>query len=145
MSSTNTYTFGIHQDLTPSALFFLIFLDEAQRQLGVEDIVALGGAIVGYPFLSTRGKFAGATKGTSVASIISRKMLPYDIKYRMLPTLTLKSAAQLKFIFTRNLGVFVGRAIPVVGEVVLVIDIFFIASSSVRNYNKIVKREDKIF
>ena len=145
MSSENTYAFGIHQDLTPSALFFLIFLDEAQRQLGIEDIAALGGAIVGYPFLSTRGKFAGATKGTSVASIVSRKMLPYDIKYRILPTLTLKSAAQLKVIFTRNLGVFVGRAIPVVGEVILVIDIFFIASSSVRNYNKIVKIEDKIF
>jgi hypothetical protein len=145
MSSPNTYTFGIHQELAPSALFFLIFLDEAQRQLGIEDIVALGGAIVGYPFLSTRGKFAGATKGTSIASIVSRKILPYDIKYRMLPTLTLKSAAHLKVIFTRNLGVFVGRAIPVVGEVVLVIDIFFIASNSVRNYNKIVKREDKIF
>ncbi|HEX7982709.1 MAG TPA: hypothetical protein VF616_04280 [Duganella sp.] len=145
MSSANTYNFGMHRDLTPSALFFLIFLDEAQRQLGIEDIVALGGAIVGYPFLSTRGKFSGATKGTSVASIVSRKMLPYDIKYRILPTLTLKSAAQLKVIFTRNLGVFVGRAIPVVGEVVLVIDIFFITSNSVRNYNKIVKREDKIF
>ena len=145
MSSANTYNFGIHRDLTPSELFFLIFLDEAQQQLGVEDIVSLAGAIVGYPFLSTRAKFGGATPGTSIASVVSRKLLPQNIKYRILPTLTLKSVANLKIIFTRNLGAFVGRAIPVVGQVVLAIDVICITSSSVSNYNRIVKREDKIF
>lgn len=147
MSNTmsNTYNFGIHSDLTPQELFFLVFLDETQEQLGIKDLAAVSGIIVGHPFLSTRGKFAGATKGTSIASKVARKLLPFEIKYKILPTLTLKSVANLKIIFTRNIGTFVGRAIPVVGQVVLTYDAFRISFNAVRNYNRIVKKEDQIF
>lgn len=141
----NLYSYGIHHDLTASQLFFVVMLDESASHLGVSDLAALGGAIVGWPFLSTRQKPKGATIGTSIASRVARRHLDYEIRWRILPTLTLASVRNMKIIFTRNLGVFVGRAVPVVGEAIIAHDVWTISHRTVAHYNRLVKPEDQVF
>lgn len=142
---SNTYTYGIHQQLQPQELLFLVFVDTAASHFGIDDVTAIGAVIAGYPMLPTRGKFAGATKGTSIASVVSRKVLPFELKHRILPTITWKSMLQLKVLLVKNIGTFVGRTIPVVGVVVLAYDAYKISTESVRAYNELVQEEDKVF
>ncbi|KWE60353.1 hypothetical protein WL77_26545 [Burkholderia ubonensis] len=51
----------------------------------------------------------------------------------------------LRMAFTRNLGAWVGRTIPVVGEVFLAVDASMIMLNTVRVYNAIAKPEDRVF
>ncbi|AVS76987.1 hypothetical protein C8234_02185 [Paracidovorax avenae] len=141
---SNTYTYGIHQDLQPQELFFLVFVDKAASHFGIDDVMAIGAVIAGYPMLPTRRKFAGATKGTSIASVVFRRALPFDLKQKILPTITFRSMRQLKILFVRNIGAFVGRTIPVIGVFVLAYDAFIISTESVSAYNVLVKEEDRI-
>lgn len=46
---------------------------------------------------------------------------------------------------TRNIGKFVGRAVPVVGWAMAAHDAATISIRSVRHYNRLVKQEDRIF
>ncbi|WP_167284020.1 STM2901 family protein [Paraburkholderia sp. Cy-641] len=142
---STTYNYGVHTYLSPSELFFLVFLDEASQRLGVDDLVSVSAILAGWPFLPTRRKPIGTTKGTSIASRVSRRHLDYEIKFRILPTLTLQSVRKLKILFTNNLGVFVGRSIPVIGEVFLAYDATTITYKSIRHYNLLVKPEDRVY
>ncbi|WP_176316851.1 STM2901 family protein [Burkholderia vietnamiensis] len=142
---SNAYNFGAHRDLTPIELFFLIFLDEACKEFGVDDIAAVAAILAGQNWLPTRAKPFGATPGTSVASILSRKYLDYDLKKKILPTLTNASVRRLKFIMVRNIGVFAGRAVPVVGWAITARDVTMISIHSVSRYNMLVKPEDRVF
>jgi len=63
-----TYFYKGLTNLSAGELFFFIFLEEAQKQLGTGDVVALALIILGQPTQSTRGKPAGATPGTSILS-----------------------------------------------------------------------------
>ncbi|WP_175776690.1 STM2901 family protein [Burkholderia anthina] len=141
----NTYDFGTHRDLTPMELFFLVFIDETCKKLGVDDVAAVVAIAAGQNWIPTRAKPFGTTPGTSVASILSRKYLDYDLKKKILPTLTNASVKRLRFILVRNIGVFVGRAVPVVGWVVAANDVTMISIHSVARYNALVKPEDKVF
>ncbi|MBR8208142.1 hypothetical protein DF047_07265 [Burkholderia cenocepacia] len=141
----NTYAFGTHRDLTPMELFFLVFIDETCKELGVDDVAAVVAIVAGQNWMPTRAKPFGTTPGTSVASILSRKYLDYDLKKKILPTLTNASVKRLKFILVRNIGVFVGRAVPVVGWVIAAKDVTMISVRSVSRYNALVKPEDKVF
>ncbi|OED09245.1 STM2901 family protein [Burkholderia sp. A2] len=141
----NTYAFGTHRDLTPMELFFLVFIDETCKELGVDDVAAVVAIVAGQNWMPTRAKPFGTTPGTSVASILSRKYLDYDLKKKILPTLTNASVKRLKFILVRNIGVFVGRAVPVVGWVIAAKDVTTISIRSVSRYNALVKPEDKVF
>ncbi|HDR9511358.1 hypothetical protein C5615_34430 [Burkholderia cepacia] len=141
----NTYAFGTHRDLTPMELFFLVFIDETCKELGVDDVAAVVAIVAGQNWMPTRAKPFGTTPGTSVASILSRKYLDYDLKKKILPTLTNASVKRLRFILVRNIGVFVGRAVPVVGWVIAAKDVTMISIRSVSRYNSLVKPEDKVF
>ncbi|WP_414142871.1 STM2901 family protein [Burkholderia cepacia] len=143
--TNNTYSFGTHRDLTPMELFFLVFIDETCKELGVDDVAAVVAIVAGQNWMPTRAKPFGTTPGTSVASILSRKYLDYDLKKKILPTLTNASVKRLKFILVRNIGVFVGRAVPVVGWVIAAKDVTMISIRSVSRYNALVKPEDKVF
>ncbi|RQM44421.1 hypothetical protein EHZ19_28660 [Paraburkholderia bannensis] len=46
--SGNVYDYGIHRNLSPSELFFLVFLDEASQQMGIDDLVDVAAIIVGW-------------------------------------------------------------------------------------------------
>ncbi|HEF5870282.1 TPA: hypothetical protein SAY52_000847 [Burkholderia cenocepacia] len=46
---------------------------------------------------------------------------------------------------TKNLGAWVGRTIPVIGEVFLAADAAVIMFNTVRRYNAVAKPEDRVF
>ncbi|ORT88162.1 hypothetical protein B7G54_06030 [Burkholderia puraquae] len=50
----------------------------------------------------------------------------------------------IRIAFTRRLGAWVGRAIPVVGEVFLARDAYLIMRNTVSTCNRIVKPEDRV-
>ncbi len=50
----------------------------------------------------------------------------------------------IRIAFTRRLGAWIGRTIPVVGEVFLARDAFLIMRNTVSSYNRIVKPEDRV-
>lgn len=142
---SNQYKYGIHDGLTREELFFLIVIDETCKQLGTDDVVGVASVLLGQRFIPTRGKFSGAVRGTSIASVVSRSLLPYELKYRLLPTVTsFKSLFLLRIKFTRSVGAFVGRAIPGVGWVILASDASTIIYRSVISYNGLVKAEDRL-
>lgn len=63
-----TYFYADRPNLTASELFFMIFCEQVADQLGVDDFTAIIAVVSGMNILSTRGKFAGAIPGTSLAS-----------------------------------------------------------------------------
>lgn len=137
------YKYRGEENLSSSELFIAIVIDNTMDQLGVNDVAAVSAIISGQPILKTRGKFAGATKGTSIASKYASRYLPYKSPVR-LPTITGASVSQLKIAFTKNIGRFVGRAIPVLGWVILAADVVAIMYKSQAQYNKIVSESDML-
>ncbi len=138
----NRYSFHDMGDLTPSELFFWVAVDETLKQLGVKDLVAGALVLAGQPILGTATKLGGATIGTSPASVVSRKLLNYELRTR-LPTITNASFRTMRFMFTKNLGAFVGRAVPVVGWLILAYDVEEIIRHSILSYNAIAKPDDR--
>lgn len=67
----NLYTYGIHKNLIPAELFVYIAIDEIGKGLGIHNVDAITAIFLGQNNIAVRGKFKGATKGTSVASIIA--------------------------------------------------------------------------
>ncbi|NLA20921.1 hypothetical protein GPU89_35560 [Burkholderia cepacia] len=51
-------------------------LDEIRKQLGLDDLAAASAMLLGQGDVPVPGKFAGATPGTSVASLAARKLFP---------------------------------------------------------------------
>jgi len=115
--------------------------------LGVQDIVAVANIILGNNNIDVPGKPLTSTPGTSVVSLFFRRHMSYKFRRRILPTLTLKSFSLrgLKIFWVNNLGAFVGRAVPVVGWVILANDVAQISFRTVHRYNMIVRQEDKIW
>ncbi|MDA8445062.1 STM2901 family protein [Paracidovorax valerianellae] len=140
----NTYNYHDLTNLPPEELFLWIAIDQTLDQLGGADIAAAAAVLSGQPFLPTRGKFGGATKGTSIASVVSRKMLQQRMPFA-LPTITGASLRTLKITFTRSLGAFVGRLVPGVGWTVLAYDVFQIINKSITVYNSIAMKEDRLW
>jgi hypothetical protein len=87
----------------------------------------------------------GATKGTSVASVMSRSLFRYELKKKILPTFTMQSIKRLRWVLTHKLSVFIGRTLPGVGWVLLASDVSQIAYQTVIKYNRIVLPEDRVF
>ncbi|KVD37256.1 hypothetical protein WS61_24655 [Burkholderia sp. ABCPW 11] len=142
----STYRYGIHEGLSRDALFFLIFIEETGKALGVDDAVGVAMVLLGQRFIPTRGKFANAVKGTSIASVVSRRLLPYELKHRILQTVTsFRSLIMLRIKLTQNIGAFVGRAVPGVGWAILATDVALITYRTIGAYNSMVKPEDRLY
>ncbi|NIE86642.1 MULTISPECIES: STM2901 family protein [unclassified Burkholderia] len=142
MSETR-YSYGARQNLSPAEVFVLVALDETRRQLGLDDLAAASAVLLGQADVPVPGKFVGATEGTSVASLAARKLFPQKLSFR-LPMITGIGLSGVRVVFTRRLGAWVGRTIPVVGEVFLARDAYLIMRNTVRTYNRIVKPEDRV-
>ncbi|WP_218068240.1 STM2901 family protein [Candidatus Thiosymbion oneisti] len=127
-------------------LYFLIVVDKTLEQLGVQDVIAAALIISGQPILPTCVKIGGptVTRGTSPTSKYASKILPHTSPLR-LPTVTGRNIRTLKITFTRNIGRFIGRTVPVVGWVILASDVVQIFWKAMRTYNEIVDNEDKFF
>ncbi len=141
------YFYAGMPNLSAGELFFWITVDETMKQLGVDDIGAVVGILCGQPNLSTRQKPKGSIKGTSVASVYARKLLPnVMLPFNMrLPTIIGTNPKTMKIITTRNLRTFVGRTIPILGWVILLSDVTLIIYNTVVHYNKIVRDSDKLW
>lgn len=138
------YSYNTLTNLSREELFFWIAVDQTLEQLGGADIAAAAAVLSGQPFLPTRGKFAGATKGTSVASVVSRHLLKQQLPFA-LPTLTGASLSTLKITFTKSLGAFVGRLVPGVGWTILAYDVVQVIRNTLFQYNMRVRREDQLW
>ena len=142
---SNAYTFEMHRDLTPAELFLWIALDQTKRQLGFADLAAAATWLLSSNDVPVAGKMLTATEGTSVMSIFLRKVINKKTDIR-LATITWRSfgANGFKFIYTRRLGAFVGRWIPVVDIVFLGYDATVIVYRAIQRFNTMVKPEDRI-
>ncbi|KMQ80055.1 putative membrane protein [Candidatus Burkholderia pumila] len=120
----NAYSYGEFSPLPPHTFMLCCLTEAALQKMRLKnletDAYAILTILVGWPFRGTRGKFAGATKETSLASIVCRALFDIDFKQKILPTLTLTSVNTLRFRMVNNLGVFIGPTIPLVGWAVLV-------------------------
>ena len=140
---SRTYSYNGMDDLSPGEVFFWVAVDKTLDQFGVKDFVAAAMVLSGQPIITTRAKFGGATPGTSPASLAGRRLLNYEMRVR-LPTITGASFRTLKLTFTRNLGAFVGRTVPIVGWLMLAYDAEEIIRHTVSTYNGVVAAEDRI-
>ncbi|WON76607.1 STM2901 family protein [Serratia sp. UGAL515B_01] len=141
-----TYFYKGLTNLTPQELLFWVFVEEVEKQLGIQDIIGVAAVVLGSNIIDVPGKPSTATPGTSHASLFFRKHISYKFKTRVLPTLTRKSFSLrgIKIMWVNNLGAFVGRAVPVLGWVILANDVSTIGYRTLRNYNTIARPEDKI-
>lgn len=143
-----TYFYAGRPNLSASEVLFMIFCEQVADQIGVNDFGAIVAIVAGLNISSTRGKFAGATPGTSYASRGARKVFG-NAKFpwgKELPSVIGGyPPRQLKIIMTRKVSTFVGRAIPVVGWVILSYDLLQITVNTVRKYNSIARGGDKIW
>jgi hypothetical protein len=141
--SDNRYSFGIHKNLRAVDLFTYVALDETAKQFGISDLTAAAAVLFGQADIPVSGKLAGATVGTSVASLTARRILPFRVSMR-LPMITSVGLKGVRIAFTRNLGAFVGRMIPVVGEIFLAVDAIQIMRHTLTAYNRLVRPEDRL-
>lgn len=139
-----TYFYDGSSNLSAGELFFWITIDETLDHFGISDIAAVTGIYLGANSVTVAGKFVGATPGTSVASIYSRKLFRDRMLPVRLPT-WVGFPPNVKRIMTQRLGTFVGRTIPVVGWVILAVDVSVIMFKSVNKYNTIVHPSDRLW
>ena len=142
-----TYFYAGRTNLTAGGLLFMVFCEQFAEQLGVQDFAAIVAVISGRRDLPTRAKPADALKGTSRASRGARKVFgdskfPLGIK---LPSIVGLPPATLRMHMTRKIGTFVGRAIPVVGWIILAKDVSEIMFNTITVYNSIARGDDKLW
>jgi len=140
-----TYFYKGIGNLSAHELLFWVFLDNVEKQLGIQDIGAIAAILLGDNSIPVSGKPLTATPGTSYASLFFRKHLNIRVKRNIFPTLTKGSVQNFKFRMVNNLGVFVGRAVPVAGWILLASDVSRIAFNTTVEYNRIARGKDKIW
>lgn len=126
----------------------MIFCENVVDQLasGLVDFGAVVAIISGRNTLPTRAKPNDAEKETSYASKASRKVFikaqfSFCIKLSSVISGYLPSTIRAIAI----IGTFTGRAIPVVGWVILSSDISQIIYRTIRDYNAIARGNDKLW
>ncbi len=143
-----TYFYAGRSNLTAAELFFMVFIMNTANHFGIKDIAAIAALYSGINNQFTRTKPIDAIPGTSRASkavrgVLKTTMFPFGIK---MPTwIGGYTPWTVKLIMVRKVSTFIGRTIPLIGEVILVIDISQIVYCSVRDYNAIARSEDKIW
>jgi hypothetical protein len=143
-----TYFYAGKSNLTASELFFMIFCETTANHFGIDDVVAVVALYSGVNNQTTRQKPRGAKEGTSQVSKAMRKYFktakfPFGIK---LPTWVggyTPWTAERRMV--AKISTFLGRTIPLVGEVILFSDVCQISYCSVRDYNRIARGHDKLW
>lgn len=139
-----TYFYNGSSNLSAGELFFWIMIDETLDHFGISDIAAITGVYLGSNSITVAGKFAGATPGTSVASIYSRKLFRDRMLPIGLPT-WVGFPPKVNMIMTKRLGTFVGRTIPVIGWVIFASDVSSITYKTISKYNIIARQSDRVW
>lgn len=143
-----TYFYAGRSNLTASELFFMIFVINTANQFGVKDIAAVAALFSGVNNQVTRAKPGDAIPGTSrvskkIRGMLGNRMFPFGIK---MPTwIGGYTPWTVKRRMVRKVSTFVGRTIPLIGEVILIADVTQITFCSVRDYNVIARGNDKLW
>ncbi|MDN0109504.1 STM2901 family protein [Yersinia mollaretii] len=144
----NTYFYAGRSNLTASQLLFMVFCENTANQLGVQDFGAIVSIVAGLNVLPTRTKPRDAIEGTSLASRGSRKVFgkakfPWGV--RLPSVIGGYPPSTLKIKMVAKISAFTGRAIPVVGWIILAADVSEITWCTLRDYNRIARGNDKIW
>lgn len=140
-----TYFYGGLTNLSAGELFFWIMIDvTVEHFTGAKDVIGAAAVYVGQNNVPVRGKFRGATPDTSHASKLALKMLKQTQLPFRIPTLV-GGPMKVKVRMTNKLAAIAGRAVPVLGWVILASDIALIGWEATNRYNRIVSPEDKIW
>lgn len=141
-----TYFYHGHANVTPGELFDLIFIEQLADALGITT-EAVSMVLIGQPFIPVSGKLSAATNtpGTSVASIISRKLLgdarfPFGLR----PSAPMGKLPKLKMVPTNKIATFLGRWVPFVGYAELIITVQLVAKRTRDKYNLMARPKDRI-
>lgn len=143
-----TYFYAGKSNLKPAELLFMIFCEHTVEQFGLDDFAAVVALYSGMNTQTTRAKPGNAIAGTSRVSKRVRKMLkttmfPFGIS---LPTwIGGYTPWTVKMKMVRKISTFIGRTIPLIGELILVSDVSQIVYRSIRDYNTIARGNDKIW
>jgi len=143
-----TYFYAGRLNLTASELFFIIFCETTADQFGLDDVFAVAGLYSGINNQKTRKKPKGAKEGTSRASKTMRNFFktakfPYGTKLPTCPGGYTPWTVKRRMV--AKITTFAGRTIPLVGEIIILADISQIIYRSVRDYNRIARREDRLW
>lgn len=139
-----TYFYDGSSNLSAGELFFWVMIDETLDHFGITDIAAVTAIYLGSNNITVAEKLAGATPGTSVASIYSRRLFRGRMMPMKLPT-WIGYPPNAKRIMTQKLGTFVGRTIPLAGWVILAVDVTTITFKAVNKYNTIAHPSDRLW
>ncbi|MGB9095813.1 STM2901 family protein [Erwinia sp.] len=145
-----TYFYAGRSNLTAGELLFMIFCEKTVDQfgLGLADFGAVVAILSGRNDLTTRTKPGNALEGTSHASKTSRKVFK-NMKFpfgKKLPTwIGGYTPWTVKRRMTAKIGTFVGRTIPLLGNVIIAADVSQIIYYATRDYNMIARGDDKIW
>ncbi|WP_154898677.1 STM2901 family protein [Serratia ficaria] len=143
-----TYFYAGRPNLSAGEMFLMVFCEQVAEQLGVDDFGAIVAIVSGLNVSKTRGKFRGNIEDTSYASrgarkVFGKKTFPGNVK---LPSVVGGyPLSTMRVILTRKMGTFVGRAVPVVGWIILAKDVTEISFKSVTRYNSIARGDDKLW
>ncbi|MCP2002113.1 UNVERIFIED_ORG: hypothetical protein J2Y78_000653 [Buttiauxella agrestis ATCC 33320] len=141
-----TYFYHGHANVTPGELFDLIFLEQLADSLGVTTEAATL-VLIGQPIIPVSGKLAAAenTPGTSIASVLSRRILK-DIRFPfgIRPSAPMGKFSKLKMVPTNKIATFIGRWIPFIGYAQLIIMLEVVAKNTRNKYNLIARPKDRI-
>jgi len=141
-----TYFYKGVSNISAGELFFWIFIDEVNEQLGgIKDVIAMATIILGMPLIPVEGKPLSATKGTSIASLSMRTLIKTRLPGRGWATITNAAITHRRLTYTKNLGAFVGRWTPFIGYAITAYDLSVIPFKAVKKYNSIVRDEHKIW
>ena len=143
-----TYFYRGRCNLNATELFFMVFVINTAEHFGVKDIAAVAALYSGANNQTTRAKPIDAIPGTSRASkairgMLKNTMFPFGIE---MPTwIGGYTPWTVKLKMVRKISTFIGRTIPLIGEVILVADVSQISYCTVRDYNAIARGSDKIW
>ena len=143
----NTYYAG-RSNLTASQLLFMIFCENTANQLGVRDFEAIVAIVAGLNISPVSGKFANAIPNTSYASrgarwFFGNARFPRGI--RLSSVVGGYPPRKLSIIMVNKIGTFVGRAVPVVGWIILASDVSEISWRTLKEFNHIARGNDKLW
>ena len=142
------YFYAGRSNLTAAELFFMIFCETTADHFGIQDVAAVAGLSGGINDQTTRTKPRDVIEGTSrlskrVRKVFGNKMFPFGIK---LPTwIGGYTPWTIKRKMVRKIDTFVGRTIPLVGEVILLVDVSQITWCAIRDYNRIARGNEQLW
>ncbi|WP_408005452.1 STM2901 family protein [Pseudomonas huanghezhanensis] len=131
--------------LTANQLLWIIASETAMEELGLDDVAAAFGIVTGANIIPTRTKPGGATKNTSILSLLLRRALKkrrFPGGYRA-PSIVGWRPPHIRR--TPSIAAFIARAIPVAGWAYTAAELGLIGYKTVVTYNSIVSTEDQVF